>query len=265
MPRRLTAALGFALLAAPLPAAAQSAPEGWTAEATVYLWLTSIDSDVSFPGGTQSVSVSAGDVIGHLDFAVMGRAAIHKGRVGFVTDLVYAKLDGGKDGLSEFTVGNTEIPADVEAEVGLDVKNLILTLAGTYKLVDAPKLKLSLAAGTRFLDMRQDLDYKLTGNVGAIPPQDREGGRTFSLANWDFIAGVSGQYRFGKDQKWFIPFVFDVGTGESDLTWQVLSGVGHSFDWGDVTLAYRRISWDLSGAAENLTLSGPALGATFRF
>ena len=46
-----------------------------------------------------------------------------------------------------------------------------------------------------------------------------------------------------------------------------LVAVGYRFNWGDVLLAYRHLSYDQgsSGLLQNLELSGPALGVNFRF
>jgi len=66
--------------------------------------------------------------------------------------------------------------------------------------------------------------------------------------------------------KWFAPFHVDVGTGDSDLTWQLLAGVGYVFSWGDLLLVYRHLDYDQKHGdlLEGLRLSGPALGASFR-
>ena len=51
------------------------------------------------------------------------------------------------------------------------------------------------------------------------------------------------------------------------LTWQVLAGIGYRFDWGDVSLAYRYLKWDLGSSSpiDDIGFSGPHLTATFRF
>jgi hypothetical protein len=58
-----------------------------------------------------------------------------------------------------------------------------------------------------------------------------------------------------------------VGTGESDLTWQVFGGVGYAFDWGEVSLVYRHIDWQFEGnrGLDQLSFSGPAAAVTWRF
>ena len=82
---------------------------------------------------------------------------------------------------------------------------------------------------------------------------------------WDGIVGVKG--RIALTDTWYSPYYLDVGTGDSSLTWQVMAGVGYAFDWGDLTLTYRHLSYDQSGdkLIQNLSFSGPAMGMNFRF
>ncbi|MBK6396605.1 MAG: hypothetical protein IPF73_19570, partial [Betaproteobacteria bacterium] len=48
------------------------------------------------------------------------------------------------------------------------------------------------------------------------------------------IIGVKGRYAFGADRRWFAPYYLDVRTGDSDLTWQAMGGLGYRFSWGDI-------------------------------
>jgi hypothetical protein len=64
---------------------------------------------------------------------------------------------------------------------------------------------------------------------------------------------------------WFIPYYADVGTGDSNLTWQAMLGLGYRFDWGHVTLAYRALGYDFNKDNTDLTLYGPGLGVGFRW
>ncbi len=41
-------------------------------------------------------------------------------------------------------------------------------------------------------------------------------------------------YIFGAGHAWSVPYYLDVGTGDSDLTWQGLLGLAYSFGWGDL-------------------------------
>jgi hypothetical protein len=253
-----------ALLAA-TPALA--ADDGWHGSATIYLWAAGLDSQVEFPGpvGTRDISLSSGDVISNLRFALMGAGAVRKGRVGAFVDLVYANIGDSVTASRDFELGNLPPSANITGDFELDARTTLLTIGGSYALVDSPRFTLDVTAGTRLFDMRQTLDFRLTGAVGSLPPQEVAGSRSVNVSNWDFVGGLAGTYRFGKDARWFIPVRLDVGTGESDLTWQVLGGIGHSFGFGDVTFAYRRIVYELGGSIQDFSMEGPALGATFRF
>jgi hypothetical protein len=64
-----------------------------------------------------------------------------------------------------------------------------------------------------------------------------------------------------------LPYQLDVGTGQSDLTWQAAGGVGYRFKWGDVNFVYRHMEWDFKSRSsiDDMTFSGPLLAAKFHF
>ena len=47
--------------------------------------------------------------------------------------------------------------------------------------------------------------------------------------------------------------------------WQAMTGVTHTYGWGDVGLVYRHLAYDQGsdGLLQNLSFSGPALSFTF--
>jgi hypothetical protein len=103
----------------------------------------------------------------------------------------------------------------------------------------------------------------LSASPKGSPSRMRPGRMQFG-AQQDAHVGIRGQILF-PDSRWFIPYYFDIGTGESKLTWQALVGVGYSFDWGEVTLAMRSLSYDFDKDNADLTLTGPGLGVGFRW
>jgi hypothetical protein len=85
-------------------------------------------------------------------------------------------------------------------------------------------------AGTRLFDLRESLNYQLIGTVGpgvALPA--RTGSSETNNSYWDAVIGIKGRVNFGADQQWFIPYYLDIGTGDSDLTWQAVAGAGYQF------------------------------------
>jgi hypothetical protein len=77
---------------------------------------------------------------------------------------------------------------------------------------------------------------------------------------------MTGNFKLGEGA-WSVPFYLDVGTGSSELTWQAMTGLSYSYAWGDLMMVYRHLSYDedASGFMQDFGLSGPTLGARFRF
>ena len=66
---------------------------------------------------------------------------------------------------------------------------------------------------------------------------------------------------------WYLPYHFDIGGGDSDLTWRANAGIGYRFDWGDILLTYSYMYYDKgdSGLVKDLDIYGPQLGVVFHF
>lgn len=108
--------------------------------------------------------------------------------------------------------------------------------------------------------MRQRQTEKGTGKYSLSPFGD-------GVDLVDGIIGVRGKIGLGDSGKWRIPYYFDVGSSSSTRTWQGVTGLGYACDWGDVLLLYRHLSYGQGSDKfiQNLSLSGPMLGARFRF
>ena len=83
---------------------------------------------------------------------------------------------------------------------------------------------------------------------------------------WNGVGGVRGRVNLG-DSNWYIPYYADVGAGDSDLTWQLFTALGYSFDKWDVGLGFRHIVFEAGGDSiiDNISMSGPILGASYNF
>ena len=69
------------------------------------------------------------------------------------------------------------------------------------------------------------------------------------------------------NEKWYIPYYADIGTGQSNLTWQLYAAIGYKFNWGNIRLGYRYLEYDQDDDkfVQDLKLYGPVLGIGFRF
>ena len=256
--------------ALPLVAQAQSASDDWKFGATIYGWFPAIGGTTSFPppsNGGPSIDVSTKQVIDALKFTFMGTLEARKGQWGAWTDLVYADFGASKSGSRDFSIGHAGVPVGVDANLNLDVKTWIWTVAGTYNLATTPEYTTDLVAGARLLDLEQTLGWQFNGDLSGTPILDRAGSTTISLNRWDGIVGVKGRANLGAERKWFVPYYADVGTGQTKLTWQAVTGLGYQFDWGALALTYRYLDYQMKSGSkvESLTLSGVALSASFTF
>jgi hypothetical protein len=264
----LTAALAVPMTLLALPAYAQGA-DPWRFQASVYAYLPTISGSTTVPqnGGGSGVSVDADTILDNLKFTFMGSFEARRGPWGLFTDAVYMDVGNSRSGYRQFTVGGVPLPAGADARVDYDLKGWVWTLGGAWAVSANPAATLDLLAGARLLDIDQTLGWDITGNVGAIPLPERSGSSKVGLSNWDAIVGVKGRLALGSEGKWFAPYYADIGTGNSDLTWQVMGGIGYSFKWGDVVAAWRYLDYDMksSNQVQSLTFNGPAISAVFRW
>ncbi len=254
---------GALLLATVLPvtAAADGGSEQWEHEATIYLWGAGLDATTQTGG---DIDISFSDILDDLDMSLMGTFGAHKGKWSLAVDAIY--LDMSQDGGGSETIPVSELGLSINKTVGLNIemKAWITTLGAGYNVIDNERGTLSLIGGARYfwVEIDQKLDLNLKG--GSVQTS-RQLKVSDSENVWDGIVGVGGQINLNNN--WYLPYYADVGTGESDSTWQAMAGVGYNFSWGDVLLAYRYLDYefDSSFLLEEITISGPAMGARFRF
>jgi hypothetical protein len=160
-----------------------------------------------------------------------------------------------------------ELPVGVTADVDFDMTSWLWTIAGTYLVIDDPDRPMKLLAGARMFDVSTDVKWSLNGEIAGQSLPGRSGTADGSDTIWDAIVGVKGRVNFGEDKKWFVPYYLDVGTGDSDLTWQGMLGAGYAFDWGDLVAVWRYLDYDMPSGKllENLDANGAAIGVTFHF
>ena len=265
------AVLMMALLASTGAFAQQPAgeTESWQFGVSIYGWFPDITGQTSFtqPGGSSEFGIDIKNILDNLEFTLMGMFDARKGHWGFLTDVIYMDVGNSQTGTREATIGRRALPVNATANVNLDLKSWIWTLTGSYRALDQPGMTLDVVAGARYLDVEQTVNWVITGNVGSIAVPDRTGAAEAGVTNWDALIGVKGRFAFGAQKAWFVPYYLDVGTGDSDFTWQGLTGIGYAFRWGDVVAAWRYLYYDLpSGKAiKDMSFSGPAIGVTFRW
>jgi hypothetical protein len=174
-----------------------------------------------------------------------------RNRWSIIADGIY--MDAGADNSTTVTVG-PGVP--ITASASLDLTTWIVSAGIGYEIVQADRGTLAVIGGARYLNA--DID------AGIILPA-RTVARSQSTELWDGTVGLRGKINLG--EHWYISYHGDIGTGDSDLTWQLFTGIGYRFSWGNIRLGYRYLKYeqDEDKALQDLELSGPVMGLGFLF
>jgi len=264
-----TLALGAITVMPPSTAAAQSMDDQWHFQAIIYAYLPDIGGKTSFPErtGGGSINVNVDQILDNLNFAFMGTFEARKGRFGLFTDLIYLDVSGDKSNTRNVSIGGRDLPAGVTTNADLSVQGTVWTLAGEYVAVSDPGFSMDVLGGARLLDLKEKFNYNFSADVGPIVGPGRSGNTDAKVSYWDAIVGVKGRFAFGDNRQWIVPFYADVGTGQSDLTWQVFGGLGYKYSWGSVLAGWRYLDYKFKSDAkiESVNLNGPMIGVAFNW
>lgn len=217
----------------------------------IYGWGAFIGGETA---SGSDVNLDLDDILDNLKFTAMGIIGVRKGKWSFTTDILYMDLEGDKDSVIPTNGGNIGVNTDLE------LRAWIITPAVGYSVVDSDNFSFNIIGGARYLSLDTDIEQNIN-----TPLRPRYAKVSDSASIWDGIIGVRGEYAF--NEKWYVPYYLDMGTGDSDFTWQVSAGIGYKFEVCDVVLAYRYLSWDFDddAALDNMNINGPMLGVKFEF
>ena len=273
--REATVALALAALfalCAPTAALAQSSRPSysyaWQYEVTPYIWLPNVNGTLKFnvppgAGGNPEVEVGADRYLETLELALMFIAEARKGPWALFTDVIYLDFSGETAAVRTVTGPGGVAQAPINANTRTGLKGLVWELAAGYTLAHGSTGTLEVLGGFRYLALEAKVDWQLAGPLGLFP---QAGSFSQKEELSDAIIGVRGKTRLGQSN-WFVPYYLDLGAGSSALTWQAMAGIGYSFKWGEALLAYRHLYYEQKEGKllQDVSFSGPALGAAFRF
>jgi len=265
------AVIGLSASPAIAPAADKLDPyDGdWHFTLTPYLWLPNVNGTINGRVlgsnlGDFSVNTEVGpnDYLQNLKFGAMATGEVRKGDWSVFTDIIYIDFGDQRSRVRNITGLEGRSLGSIQRNATTSLTATVWTLAGARTLVHKPMGNLDLLAGFRYVGIDTELKLDILGSDGVVDISSRS---SRDLTEWDGIVGVKGQIRFGEG-RWYMPYYLDVGTGSSNWTWQALLGVGYAFDWGEVNLSIRNLSYDFNGKNDaDLRMTGPTLGATFRW
>jgi len=220
----LLALVALIVLAQPASLMAQDTvkTDQWQFMIEPYLWTTGIDGSTA---NGADFTIHIDDALSDLEFALMGVVGVKKGKWSFMVDTFYADLKDTKD--SSITVLNNGIDFQTEVEV----KTWIVTPVIGYNLIDCKNGKLDVVAGFRYLDV--EIDVHVNSDRARAHNPEFSGSNDF----WDGIVGLKSEITLY--EQLYMPLYLDIGTGDSDFTWQVAAGLGYRFSACDVVAGFR--------------------------
>jgi hypothetical protein len=240
----------------------------WHFDATIYGWVPFTYATTQLPaiagGGSPTTEVQPSQYLKYLKGGALFDGAIQKGDWGLWTDLVFLNLQANATHTRQVGLPGGDPILSVDREIDLGLRAAIWTLAPTYTVVHNDVGSLDVMVGLRYSSFRLSLAYEFT----APPlPLKQGGGFWPTRDSTDGLIGVKGKVRLSSDGKWFLPYEADVGVGNENWQWQAFLGAGYNFHWGAVTLGMRNLTYQTTGnqMVEKLRLTGPTLGATFRW
>lgn len=208
----------------------------WKFGGELYFWGASIGGETATGS---DIDTDLDDILDSLEFAFMGSAGVRKGKWSLFADVIYLNVED-----------SGSIAPGVDASV--ELTNWVVTPVAAYNVVETEKGSLSILGGARYLYLKADLD------IGPFSGDE-------SGSNWDGIIGARGDLDLSEN--WFLFGYLDIGTGDSEMTWQGVGGLGYRFKSFDLVAAYRYLSWDFDDDAliDDLDIHGPALGIRIPF
>ena len=248
-------------------AAAQLTPsDRWTTRVTLYGFFPSVHADArtDTPFGDISTTRDPDTYLTNLQSTFMGAFEVRKHPWSLQGDFIYLNFGDLKQKVRNISnPDGSGIDLTVNSNLNTDLKGGLAQLAVGFAIANTETNTLDTLAGVRYLRLKTALDWEFSGPVGEFP---QRGSAEKSKNYYDFVVGSRGRFIVGSD-KWFVPWYFDVGTGSSRYTYQLMTGAGYRFGWGDVSLAYRHLAYKFGDdhGVQSLTFSGPIAGVTFRF
>ena len=224
--------------------AADESDDEWDFDGALYLWMPDIDLEDSEGEGS---TISFNEIVKNLDYVFMGHIGGQKGKLGFLVDTIYLDMTESER--------NDVAPGVVHNRT--EIQNIIITPAMTYRVLDDDQYTLDVLGGMRYLYM--DINLKFN-----VLPDSGDDGSTYNA-----IVGFKGDVKL--DQNWRLPFYYDVGKGDSELTYQAYAGVGYNLSSFELHGGYRYMKFkfddddDFGTVLNNLVIKGPIVGAKFWF
>ena len=243
---RLVSIAALAFFISPSIAIAES---DWEVSADIYLWGSNITSTT--PGGKSS-TLPFYKILDNLDMSVMGGVKAQKDRWAISADAIYMNLSTKVNRDRRYP----NAPDDITGNVAL--KSWIVTPTVGYAIHDTEQARIEIIGGARYLWLESSAKV----NFDDMTVFDNANSDSY----WDAVIGTRAE--FSLSEKWFVPTYFDIGKGDTDLTWQAFAGVGYKFGKLSTIVGYRYLDFEFDNSNKvmaEMTVKGPIALITYDF
>ena len=209
------AVIGFFLTIAAVPST--SAQDGWEFDLAIYAWLPTIEGKLAYdlPGLGDTIEIDPADLIENLEFTAMVAFAARRDRWSILGDVIYLKEAASRN--RQLDIGD-----GINLRADFELQSWVTNFAGAYDVARSERSTHGILVGVRYFSMDTRLSIS-SDRLDITAPLEE------SSSLWNGVVGVQG--RLGLAERWFVPYHLDIGTGDSDLTWQAMAGVGYNFKW----------------------------------
>lgn len=235
--------------------AEETSSSDWKLTTFFYLWAPDIKGETTTG---QDLDISFSDIIDNLDLTLMGGLNARKDKLSLLVDVIYLDVEDSSDAtlhqghLEKLSITNMKI------------QTWVVTPMVGYNVLESDRLTLDLLAGARYLYMEVEPTLEAQG-----PLETRKSSPSGSTHFWDGIVGALGRIKL--HEKWSLVLQGDVGTGDTELTWQMFGAVGYKFNNLDLVAGYRHLEWDFDSNDKggeylnDIYISGPVVGLRYTF
>lgn len=254
--RALCVPVAAAMFAPNITVAQDTGLGSWDWQAEVYFWGADLGGKTT---SGDDIDMPIDDILDDLKLGFMGAVFAEKGDWLLFADAFYLDL-GDSDDVTA-SIG----PIEVDVRGSFDLKGFQSTFGAGYKIMKTAGTTLHATGGVRFLWLDAEVELDASESIGGTPIsgqviREKEAGN-----NWDVVVGLRGITEL--NDKWYLSYYGDIGTGNSDLTWQASLAANYRMKSADLVIGYRYMDFDLDnfGPIDDLNLGGPFLGVKFSF
>lgn len=225
-----------AFLSAPLKAS-----EGLDVTLTPYLWAAGIDGKIDFGAQSAQFDASFSDLLTHLNGGFETILEVNKGRWVNWAQLDYLALENNRSSVGAI---NSRIESNVT----------MLGIGTGYRFDTSERSTLDVLLGMRYLGL--DNQLRISG-VGSRKSHDN---------TTDALLTLRPHLRVR--DKWTLSPTISIGTGDSDLVWELSPQVEYTIsDRFDVRFGYRQLHYKFKDGSNQLdfAMKGFMVGAGISF